>query len=172
MIRERERKRSLLTINRWLKVGKYNTSSGLSELGLAQSETTTASGNKFKTKGPWPPVSIINWKRCFQLKAGGRFWTVDCNKGLRDALLRGPKTFVLCNMCNRKPSYSVLWSVLGVARAQVGMERWSACQHTVWETATTSLWSVSLLFLIEIPWRCRPHGRRKGGSRLWVASHD
>ena len=36
-----------------------------------------------------------------------------CNKGLRDALLRGPKTFVLCN---RKPSYSVLWSALGVAR--------------------------------------------------------
>jgi hypothetical protein len=28
------------------------------------------------------------------------------------ALLRGPKTFVLCN---RKSSYSVLWSVLGVA---------------------------------------------------------
>jgi len=36
------------------------------------------------------------------------------NKGLRDALLRGSKTFVLCN---RKLSYSVLWSVLGVARS-------------------------------------------------------
>ncbi len=31
--------------------------------------------------------------------------------GLRDALLRGPKTFVLCN---KKPSYIDLWSVLGV----------------------------------------------------------
>jgi hypothetical protein len=168
VIREREREREVYwqSIDDWRSVSTTPLPGCLSSALLRARQ---ASGNKFKTKGPWPPVSIINWKRCFQLKAGGRFWTVDCNKGLRDALLRGPKTFVLCN---RKPSYSDLWSVLGVARAQVGMERWSACQHTVWETATTSLWSVSLLFLIEIPWRCRPHGRRKWGSRLWVASHD
>jgi len=86
------------------------------------SKRKTAFDNKLKTKGPWPPVSIVYWKLCFNLKEGGRFWKsggktltwVVCNKGLQDALLRGPKTFVLCN---KKSSYSVLWSVLGVARS-------------------------------------------------------
>ena len=53
---------------------------------------------------------------CFNNKeegSGRREKMAVGNKGLRDALLRGPKTFVLCN---RKPSYSVLWSALGVAR--------------------------------------------------------
>ena len=88
--------------------------------------------------------------------------SVVCNKGLRDALLRGPKAFVLCK---RKPLYSVLWFVLGVVRAQVRMERWIGCQHTVCETTATVIWSASLLSLIEIPLLCRPHGRRKGGAR-------
>ena len=56
---------------------------------------------------------------CFNNKeegSGRREKMVVRNKGLRDALLRGPKTFVLCN---RKPSYSVLWSALGVDRIEV-----------------------------------------------------
>ena len=56
---------------------------------------------------------------CFNNKeegSGRREKSAVRNEGLRDALLRGPKTFVLCN---RKPSYSVLLSVLGVARSFV-----------------------------------------------------
>ena len=63
-------------------------------------------------------VSISRQEERFW-KARGKIWNVVCNKGLRDALLPGPKTFVLCN---RKPSYSVLWSVLGVARSYVRMK--------------------------------------------------
>ena len=49
--------------------------------------------------------------------------------GLRDTLLRGPKAVVLCI---RKPSYSDLWSVLGVTRTQVnaGDARGMALQET------------------------------------------
>jgi hypothetical protein len=47
-------------------------------------------------------------------------------QGTSDALLREPKTFVLCN---RMPSYSVLWSVLGVAVVEARFE-WSVAQVT------------------------------------------
>ena len=51
-------------------------------------------------------------------------------EGLRDALLRGPKAFVLCN---RKASYTDFWSVLGVARDQVRLERMERVStHSVW----------------------------------------
>ena len=78
--------------------------------------------------------------------------------GLRDTLLRGPKAVVLCN---RKPSYSDLWSVLGVARNEGECERrcgWLDIERV--KTAATTLCSASLLFLIEIPLCCRPHGAR------------
>jgi hypothetical protein len=97
---------------------------GVSEIGLAQSERqlSTKFDNKTQDKKDRDlpcrlfignGVSISRQEERFW-KARGKIWNVVCNKGLRDALLRGPKTFVLCN---RKPSYSVLWSVLGVARS-------------------------------------------------------
>ena len=92
----------------------------MSELGLAQNEDSFPATNSNKR-------TVISRVDCLlergvsisrQDERSGRrektlTWAVR-NKGLRDALLRGPKTFVLCN---RKPSYSVLWSVLGVARS-------------------------------------------------------
>jgi len=66
------------------------------------------------------PCRLFIGNGCFNLTAGRTFWKREKravrNKGLQDALLRSLKTFVLCN---RKPSYSVLWSVLGVARSWV-----------------------------------------------------
>ena len=84
------------------------------------------SGNKLrvKQKDRDLPCRLFIGNGCFNLTSGRktnhhheRFWKEERSgtwSGLRDALLRGPKTFVLCN---RKPSYSVLWSVLGVARS-------------------------------------------------------
>ena len=84
-----------------------------------------------------------------------------CNKGLRDALLRGPKTFVLCN---RKPSYSVLVGSWG--RQNLGQNEacWVAPMLER-RRQPCKLCSPSLLSLIEIPLRRRPSGRRKGGAR-------
>ena len=99
-----------------------------------------------KTKRTVTPVSIIYWKQGVSIitrKVRRRFWKEEksavCNKGLRDALLRGPKTFVLCN---RKPSYSVLWSVLGVARSEVSMEHASGGSYVGEGTAAQALFSL------------------------------
>ena len=73
-----------------------------------------------KTKRTVTPVSIVYWKQGVSIirrkVLEGEKRALSANKGLRDALLRGPKTFVLYN---RKPSYSVLWSALGVDRIEV-----------------------------------------------------
>jgi len=92
----------------------------LSELGLAQSEDSFQLKFDDKTQDKRTVISRVD---CLletgvsisqQEEGSGRREKMAVrNKGLRDALLRGPKTFVLCN---RKPSYSVLWSALGVAR--------------------------------------------------------
>ena len=72
-------------------------------------------------------------------RSGRRETRAVRNKGLRDALLRGPKTFVLCN---RKPSYSVLWSVLGVARSEVSMEHAAGGSYVREGTAAQALFSL------------------------------
>ena len=115
----------------------------MSELGLAQCE------DSFPTTKTQNKRTVISRVDCLletgvsisqqDDRSGRREKRAVRNKGLRDALLRGPKTFVLCN---RKPSYSVLWSVLGVARSEVSMEHAAGGSYVREGTAAQALFSL------------------------------
>ena len=116
----------------------------MSELGLAQCEDSFPTTKPKKDRDSRVDCLLetgVSISR--QDERSGRrektLTSVVRNKGLRDALLRGPKTFVLCN---RKPSYSVLWSVLGVARSEVSMEHASGGSYVREGTAAQALFSL------------------------------
>ena len=95
---------------------QLRTFSSVSELGLAQCEDKLSDD---KTKRTVTPVSIIYWKQGVSIirrKVRRRFWKE------RKRALSATRDFGTLYyedrrpLCNRKPSYSVLWSALGVAR--------------------------------------------------------
>ena len=136
---------------------------GLSELGLAQCEDKLS--RRQNQKGRDLPCRLFIGNGCFNLTAGGRFWK-ERKEGCPQQGTSGRFTTRTEDLCTVQQKAIVQCPLVGSwGRQNLGLNGACWVAPALERRQSRKLCSPSLLFLIEIPLRRRPSGRRKGGAR-------